>query len=78
MIIKPDKIGRMVIPNNIRKQFGLLTGKEALSITVENDAIVLKAVYPKCEFCGTTKNLRSLNDKSVCIKCLIKLNESEC
>ena len=73
-IRKLDKLGRVVIPIELRNKFGIHEN-DLMEIFVEGDSIVLKKYEPNCIFCGATKKLVSYNDKLVCTKCAEKINK---
>jgi transcriptional pleiotropic regulator of transition state genes len=67
-----DELGRIVIPIEIRKRFGL-TEKDPLEISVRNDTIVLSRPQGACVFCGATDTLREYRGRAVCDPCLAEL-----
>lgn len=76
IVRKVDELGRVVIPIEIRNQFGI-EEKDPIEIYVDGTSIILKKYEKSCLFCGSTKNLISFNDKLVCSKCIDKLTSSE-
>lgn len=74
IIRKPDKLGRVVIPIEIRNKFGIYEN-DFMEIFVEGSSIVLKKYEPNCIFCGATKKLVSCNNKLVCTKCAESLKK---
>ena len=73
-IRKLDKLGRVVIPIELRNKFGIHEN-DLMEIFVEGDSIVLKKYEPNCIFCGATKKLVSYNNKLVCTKCAERLKK---
>jgi len=74
-IVRPiDELGRVVIPKELRKVFGI-KDRDELEIFVENNMIILKKYEPTCVFCEGTESVVSLNEKFVCSECIKKLNE---
>lgn len=67
-----DKLGRIVIPKELRKIFDL-NEKDEIEIFVENDAIILKKFVDSCTLCGSDQNLISFNEKKICSECLKQL-----
>jgi transcriptional pleiotropic regulator of transition state genes len=67
-----DELGRIVIPIEIRKRFGL-TEKDPLEISVRNDTIVLSRPQGTCVFCGRTAALREHRGRPVCAPCIAEL-----
>ncbi len=68
-----DKLGRIVIPMEIRKKFDVVDDEDSFEIFVEDDKIVLKKYQPGCLFCGETDNTVSLKGHIVCRECTKKL-----
>src|SRR5438105_1883390 len=56
-----DELGRIVIPVEIRKRFGI-TQHDALEISVQGDAIVLERPHTECVFCGSEELLTDFRD----------------
>ena len=74
IVRKVDELGRVVIPIEIRNQFGIAE-KDPIEIYVEGSSIVLKKYEPNCIFCGNTENLISYNDKLICENCSKKIGK---
>ena len=74
IIRKMDELGRVVIPIEIRNQFGIAE-KDPIEIYVDGSNIVLKKYEPNCIFCGNTKNLIDYNNKLNCEECSEKIGE---
>ena len=62
IIRRLDKIGRIVIPKEIRKRFEILED-DPIEIFVDKDTIILKKYEKNCTFCGSRKKLIEYNDK---------------
>lgn len=63
-----DELGRVVIPMEIRHQFGIAV-RDPIEIFVDGSSIILKKYGANCVFCGSTKSLSEYNDKLICSKC---------
>lgn len=63
-----DKLGRFVIPKEIRRTLGLAKGTPLL-ICVDGERIVLTKTVPMCAVCGAQENLMFLQDEYLCEKC---------
>lgn len=72
IIRKVDELGRVVIPKELRKKFGI-EEKDGLEIYVEDDRIILKKYEPACIFCGTEDNVFDFHGKNVCPACAKQL-----
>ncbi|MBQ3073915.1 MAG: AbrB family transcriptional regulator [Ruminococcus sp.] len=71
-----DALGRVVIPKQLRKQFGLEDGVCMELFTTESQ-IIMQKYQPGCVFCNNVENLTELNGKCICKDCLGKLNEQQ-
>ena len=68
MARKVDDLGRIVLPVELRRLHGIQTG-DALEISVDGDAIVLRKLSPGCVFCGVEADLTSFRERSICTGC---------
>lgn len=68
VIRRIDELGRVVIPIEIRNQFGI-SEKDPVEIYVDGSSIVLKKYEPNCIFCGSSKKLIEFERKPICKKC---------
>lgn len=75
IVRKLDDLGRIVVPMEIRRVFGI-TPEDSLEIFVDEDRIVLQKVEPKCVFCKTEEDLIDFKGKKVCHPCREELNEN--
>ncbi|MBV8949461.1 MAG: AbrB/MazE/SpoVT family DNA-binding domain-containing protein [Actinobacteria bacterium] len=69
MARKVDQLGRIVLPAELRRLFGIREG-DLVEIFVEDNRIVLAKVEEQCVFCGSTTELREYNGKLVCATCV--------
>lgn len=79
VIRRVDELGRVVIPMEIRTQFGI-SEKDPMEIYVEGPSIVLKKYEPNCIFCGNSKKLVEYEGKPICKKCannIYKVSDDE-
>jgi transcriptional pleiotropic regulator of transition state genes len=68
-----DELGRIVIPIEIRKSFGL-GEKDPLEISVKDETILLSKPQSICVFCGTDDDpLEEYRGRSVCRSCIAEL-----
>ena len=77
VIRRVDELGRVVIPIELRTQFGI-SEKDPMEIYVEGNSIILKKYQPNCIFCGGSKKLLDFEGKLICKKCasnISKINE---
>lgn len=71
-----DELGRIVIPIEIRKRFGL-TERDALEITVKDQTILLRRPRSACVFCGSTRSVLEHRGRGVCHDCVAELATTE-
>jgi transcriptional pleiotropic regulator of transition state genes len=69
-----DELGRIVIPIEIRKRFGL-TERDALEISVKDQTILLTRPRSACVFCGSTDGALEHRGQVVCNDCVSELSE---
>jgi AbrB family transcriptional regulator, transcriptional pleiotropic regulator of transition state genes len=67
-----DELGRIVIPIEIRKSFGL-GEKDPLEISVKDETILLSKPQSVCVFCGSDAPLEQYRGRSVCRSCIAEL-----
>ena len=70
---KVDELGRIVIPVELRRKFGIDI-KDSMEIYTEDNCIILKKYEPSCIFCGDAKNIFQFNGKNICPECAKKIN----
>jgi len=68
IVRKVDELGRVVIPIELRRTFGIDV-KDALEIFVDTDKIILKKYEPACIFCGNDIEVKHYMGKLVCQSC---------
>ncbi len=72
MARKVDQLGRIVLPSELRRLFGIREG-DLVEIYVEDNRIVLAKVEAHCIFCGATTDLHEFSGKLVCRSCTEQL-----
>ncbi len=72
IVRKLDDLGRIVIPMELRRIFGISPDDE-IEIYVEDDKIVLQKYEPHCAFCQNEDNLTEYKGKQICGDCLEEL-----
>lgn len=68
-----DKLGRIVIPKEMRKQLEMVENVDKFDIYMDGDKIVLKKHYPACIFCNNIGDGVTYKDRIICNDCLKKL-----
>lgn len=69
---KIDDLGRLVLPAEIRRRFGLNEGAH-VDIQVDGEMILLSKVEDSCVFCGGIEQLRGFRNRKVCAACVSQL-----
>jgi transcriptional pleiotropic regulator of transition state genes len=67
-----DELGRIVIPIEIRKSFGLRE-KDPLEISVKDETILLSKPRTVCVFCGRDEPLEEYRGRPICRVCIREL-----
>lgn len=70
-----DELGRIVIPSEIRKRFGL-TERDPVEISVRGETILLSRAHSACVFCGSQEDLAEHRSRPVCRGCVTELAAS--
>jgi transcriptional pleiotropic regulator of transition state genes len=68
MARKVDDLGRIVLPVETRRLFGIRPG-DALEISVAEGSILLRKLESGCVFCDGREGLREFKGKLVCPEC---------
>lgn len=63
-----DELGRIVLPAEMRRVFNI-NEKDAVEIFTKDDTIILKKWDAVCIFCGSSNDIKTFKDKSICSKC---------
>lgn len=81
MVRAVDKMGRVVIPKEIRKQLQIENDVDSFEIYMDGDRVVLQKYQPTCIFCDSLSDSVEYNGYNICNNCIEKLialkNESE-
>ena len=70
-----DQQGRVVIPKEMRKRYGIELG-DPIEFIAENHTIMMKKYDPTCVFCGGDKNVTSFQGRRICENCMKALQKS--
>ena len=65
-----DKLGRIVIPINLRKKYNLSTGMEVRFVELGGEIAIIPN-NPTCRLCK--KDLPEINNLSLCRECVTKI-----
>lgn len=75
IVRKLDNLGRIVLPMELRKSFGIEEG-DSLEIYVDDDKVVLQRYQPVCIFCGRSKDIRTFKKKKICLSCRSRIKNT--
>lgn len=75
VVRKIDELGRIVLPSELRRVFGIREGDE-LEISVDGEKIILNKRLDLCLFCSSGENLIEYKDRRVCRNCAGELGGS--
>lgn len=71
-----SKSGSINIPVQLRREYGIRDG-DAFEIDVSKDGtILLRPHVPRCVFCGESEDVKQMNGKGICVKCVLKAKEA--
>lgn len=73
MVRAVDKMGRVVIPKEIRKQLKVENDVDSFEIYMEDDKVILKKYQPTCIFCDSLADSVCFEGYNVCRDCIEKL-----
>jgi len=69
IVRKLDKMGRIVLPKELRETLDLEIG-DSIEVFLEGQNLVLRKYKRGCVICGNMEGLQSFSGKQVCKKCL--------
>ncbi len=69
-----DKMGRVVIPKEIRSQLKIENDVDSFEIYMDGDQVILKKYRPTCVFCDSFTDSVNYEGYTVCRSCIEKLN----
>ncbi len=73
MIRGVDKMGRVVIPKEIRAQLKIENDVDSFEIYMDGDKVVLEKYCPTCVFCEALLDTVNYAGHTVCRSCIEKL-----
>lgn len=68
IVRKLDKLGRIVIPKELRKCLKI-TEETSLEVFTDNEFIILQVYNPGCLFCESMDNIRLFKGRRLCEDC---------
>ena len=70
-----DKQGRVVIPNEMRKQLNIESENDSVEIFFNGDNIIIRKYRPACFICNTLDEIVNYKGYNVCVNCIEKLQK---
>lgn len=74
VVRKIDELGRIVLPSELRRVFGIREGDE-LAISVDGEKVILEKRLDVCVFCSAEKPSIDFHGRSVCEICAGELGK---
>ena len=74
VVRKIDELGRIVLPSELRRVFGIREGDE-LEISVNGEQVILQKRQDLCLFCGGDNPAIEYKGRSVCSSCAGELGQ---
>jgi transcriptional pleiotropic regulator of transition state genes len=74
VVRKIDELGRIVLPSELRRVFGIREGEE-LEISVDGERVILQKRGDLCLFCGADAPGIEYMGRRVCEQCAAELGE---
>ena len=68
VVRKIDELGRIVLPSELRRVFGIREGEE-LEISVDGERVILQKRTDVCVFCGANSPEIEFRGRRVCGSC---------
>jgi len=75
IIRQVDELGQVVLPIELRKQFGIME-KDYLEVFITDDTMTLKKCTPHCSRCDNTKDIIKIKGKFYCRECIKHMKEA--
>ena len=75
VVRKIDELGRIVLPSELRRVFGIHEGDQ-LEISVDGDRVILQKRQDVCVFCSAESPALEYRGRRVCETCAAELNEA--
>lgn len=70
-----DKLGRLVIPADVRKALDIKRGVDFVEFFVDNDSVIMKKYRPACVFCKSDVDITNFKGQIICKSCIDELQK---
>ena len=74
IVRKIDNLGRLVIPKELRRIFGL-DAQQGMEIYVDGESIIISKHQDKCVICDCKEGLAIFGSKLICHGCISRLGQ---
>lgn len=77
IVRKMDRLGRIVIPKELRRVMKIEEDVDAMEIFTEGNTVILKKYEPSCIFCNENDpGIVMYRGHNVCRKCIAELDKN--
>ena len=78
IVRKVDNLGRITLPKELRDKLNIKSGSkngesDSLEIFVDGKDIILRKYQPGCQFCGSLKDVKYIDNIHICRGCAKKI-----
>ena len=78
IVRKRDQLGRVVIPKELRDSLNIKSGSkngegDSLEVFSDGKDIILRKYQPGCQFCGSLKDVKYIDNIHICRGCAKKI-----
>lgn len=74
VVRKIDELGRIVLPSELRRVFGIREGDE-LEISVDEDRVILQKRQDVCLFCSDESPTIQYKNRMICESCAAEIGQ---
>ena len=75
IIREADKLGRIVLPVELRKSLGINEG-DKIEVLTEGNSIILRKQNQTCTFCGSSVNIYQFKGMGICAECIDEIKHA--
>ncbi len=69
-----DKLGRIVLPVELRRTLEITSG-DLIEFFTEGNAVILKKQSKLCHFCGSDASVTQFKGRNICTECIDELKK---
>ena len=71
-----DKLGRLVLPSDIRRTLNITDGIDSVEFFIDGDSIIIKKYRPSCIFCNSPDDIITYKGQAICSVCFNELKSN--